>query len=188
MQRSLRKKLNAIENNSILPRPKLGSTKICIDDPREDALFEQAKRIIMANPEKTINDLTPEEFEIVDTASHILWVRAIDVFRTVVGNLICKGNKWIQSCFDMWLCYFIDEATTGLTQMLNEDIIFSQKGKSWKQKEKELDGLFGPNSEKWVKVFTRERFNKYIRDFIEKGINPKLKKKLAKARRKKETS
>jgi len=175
--KSVNRKIRDLEDK-ILKTPEFGSTKLFITDPVEDALFDKARAIIDAGI--AYDNLTPEQLSIIDQATRILWFRALDIFRNIIGGMISKGDKRIQGIFDMWMGYFLQEATTGLNQMWMEGYIFDQKGKSWKQKEKELDEIYGPNSEKWVKVFSRERFEKYIHDFIERGMKPEVRKKLKK--------
>lgn len=183
----INKRLKELEDK-VFKRPELGSSKLLISDPVEESLITHAQEIIKSYPNATPAELTPDQREIVDQASQLMWFRAIDIFRTAVGGIICRDNKWLQATFDMWLTYFVDEAYTGLTQMRIEDEIMGQKGKSWKKKEKELAEVFGPNSEKWVKVFTRERFENYISDFIERGMKPEVREKLRKHREKKKVT
>jgi len=104
------------------------------------------------------------------------WLHGIDLFTNTVGLFIHHDQPTLKRLWHLWLGYFIQEAEAGLFQMLMEEEICSQKGKSWKQIEKELK----PIEKNWVKIFTRERFEKYVSDAIERALKPEVRAKFAK--------
>jgi hypothetical protein len=174
--KSINRKLNAIENQVLQPF-EWGSTQWTVQDDAEQRLYDQVAQI-----GKTVkfNDLTPEQLKLIDEAEKRIWLHGIDLFNSMIGGFIHHDTPTGKRLWNMWLGYFIQEASVGITQMILEEEIFSQEGKSWKQKEKEADAL-----PKFVKVFTRERFEQYISDVIERSLKPEIKAKLEKARKNK---
>ena len=147
-----------------------------MQDDAEQRLYDKVAQI-----GKTIKfeELTPEQLKLVDEAEKRIWLHGIDLFNNMIGGFIHHDTPTGKRLWNMWLGYFIQEASVGISQMLAEERILNQKGKSWKQKEKETAEL-----PKWVKVFTRQRFEDYIHDCIERSLRPEIREKLEKARKK----
>jgi len=174
--KSINRKLNDIENKILQPF-KWGSTQWTVQDEAEQRLYDQVAKI-----SKTVKfeELTPRQLKLVDEAEKRIWLHGIDLFNSMIGGFIHHDTPTGKRLWNMWLGYFIQEASVGITQMILEEQIYSQKGKTWKQKEKEADAL-----PKFVKVFTRERFEQYISDVIDRSLRPEIRAKLEKARKKK---
>jgi hypothetical protein len=145
----------------------LGTTKWTIQDEAEQKLFDKAVQI-----GKTVKfaDLTNEQLKIVDETYNRVWMRGFDLFNNMVGAQIHYDIPTAKKLWFLWLGYFVHEASIGISQIIAEERIFEQKGKSWKQKEKEAK----PITDNWVKVFTRKRFEDYIADCIDRSMKPEF--------------
>ena len=84
----LTKRLRKLED-SVLKLPKLGTTKLYLKGG-EANLLEQCKRIMMNWHQG--GDVTSEQEVLLERLSGIAWLRAIDIFRSVVGTRICRGD------------------------------------------------------------------------------------------------
>jgi len=156
---------------------KWGSTQWTVQDDAEQRLYDTAQNI---GRTVKFKDLSPEQHKIIDEAMGRIWLHGIDLFNQMIGGFIHHDIPEGKALWNMWLGYFIQEASKGISQILRENAIMEQEGKTWKQKEKEADAL-----PKFVKVFTRERFEKYISDALERSLRPEVKAKLEKERKKK---
>jgi len=172
--KAVNRKLNNLENHVLQPF-KWGSTRWTVQDDAEQRLYD---KVVQIGKTVKFDDLTPEQLKLVDEAQKRIWLHGIDLFNQMIGGQIHHDTPTGKHLWNMWLGYFIQEASVGISQMLREEEIFDQKGKSWKQKEKELDA-----QPKFVKVFTRERFEDYISDVIDRSLRPELKAKLEKAKK-----
>lgn len=173
--KSINRKINGLECK-ILPSFEWGSSKLFIENDVENSLYDQVR---MIGQTVKFEELTPRQLKLVDEAQKRIWLRGLDIFTEVVGGMIHHDTPTGKRLWHMWLGYFIQEASVGISQMLAEERIFNQEGKSWKQKEKEAAEL-----PKWVKVFTRQRFEDYISDVLERSLKPEVREKLEKARKK----
>jgi len=173
--KSINRKVNSLENKILQPF-EWGSSKLFIENDVENSLFDQVRII---GESFKFGELSPQQLKLVDEAQKRMWMRGVDIFTETVGSMIHHDNPLAKRCWHMWLGYFIQEASVGLTQMIMEDRISGQKGKTWKQKEKELDKI------EWVKVFTRERFEQYVSDALDRSLKPEVRERLEKARKKK---
>jgi len=174
--KSVNRKIHDLEDNHVLQPFKWGSTKWYIEDETEDRLFEKVRQITEAFKYEELNEV---QRNLCDKAMERTWLHGIDVFTNTVGLFIHHDKSNLKRLWHMWLGYFIQEASVGLTQMLVEGAIFEDENISDKQLTKELEKL-----PKWVKVFTRPRFEKYISDAIERSLKPEFKAQLEKARKK----
>ena len=172
--KSVNRKIHDLEAKTLQPF-KFGTTQWTVQDSAEQTLFGQA---LIIGKTVEFKDLSPEQHKITDEAMRRIWLHGIDLFNQMIGGFIHHDIPEGKVLWNMWLGYFIQEASVGISQMLREEEIFDQKGKSWKQKEKELDA-----QPKFVKVFTRERFEDYISDVIDRSLRPELKAKLEKAKK-----
>jgi hypothetical protein len=169
--KSVNRKLNDIENHVLQPF-KWGSTQWTVQDDAEQRLYDKVAQI-----GKTVKfeELTPQQLKLVDEAEKRIWLHGIDLFNQMIGGFIHHDKPTGKKLWNMWLGYFIQEASVGISQVLAEEEIYDQKGKSWKQKEKEADAL-----PKFVEVFTRQRFEDYIADVIQRSLKPQFRDKLTK--------
>ena len=147
---TLTRRLRKLEEG-VLKRPEWGTTKLYLDGPEAD-LLEQCKRI--AGSWSRRREVTADERILLDKLSEIAYLRAFDVFRSVVGNLICREAPFAMIVLTMRLRWFMNELINQIDQQNAEEAILSQTGKSWKQKEKALKVL----GKAWRTPFSPESF------------------------------
>ena len=171
--KTINRKINNLEDKVLQPF-QMGTTRWTVEDDAEQRLFDQAVAI---GKTMEFEDLTPAQSQIIDEAQKRIWLHGIDLFNNMVGAQVHYDRPEGKVLWNMWLGYFIQEASKGISQILRENAIMEQEGKTWKQKEKEADAL-----PKFVKVFTRERFEQYISDVMERSLKPKFRKQLEKVK------
>ncbi len=146
----------------VLQLPEPNTTRIYFDNlpEAEETLFKIA--LDMRDRMQQDSDYEPSANEriIVDKFMEVVSLRFIDAFQEWFTATYCKNDPIAQYMFLAWLSWFLKEAIQGVTQFLGEQAIYDQKGKTWKQKEKEADEYCREN---WKSIFTRESFEKHIR-------------------------
>lgn len=166
--KSINRKVNALENNILQPM-KLGTTKWYTEDEAECALFEKLRVIYET---KTYNELTEADKKLVEAGQKRIYQRGIDLFCSLVGSQLHYDRPFVKPIWYMWLGYFLQEASIGLSQMVLEEEIMSNKALTWKQKEKALKPIY----DEWVKPFSTDRFKKYISKSLEDSLTPEARK------------
>ena len=156
---SVRSKIHKLEEKVLNP-VEFGTSKIALENDAEIALHEEATLIV--NRISNGNGLTPNETFIVEQALRIAYLRAIDVFLSVMKAGLCGNDKLAFGIFTNWFGWFMQESARGITQFLEESKIYDQKGKSWKQKEAEAQELY----KTWHNPFTRESFEQFIKEGV----------------------
>ena len=132
--KSINRKLSNLENQVLQPF-KWGSTQWTVQDDAEQRLYDTAQNI---GRTVKFKDLSPEQHKIIDEAMGRIWLHGIDLFNQMIGGFIHHDIPEGKALWNMWLGYFIQEASKGISQILRENAIMEQEGKTWKQKEKEL--------------------------------------------------
>lgn len=161
--KSVNRKLNELEDHVLKP-PKLGTTRLYIEDEAESALLEKCQQ--MAAYHDNSIPLTKNERFLLDQMSKIMWVRALDIFEQVVGVHIYGDNGISRVIFNLRLTWFIEEISQQIGQQRMEDEISMQEGKPWKQIEKELDQFY---KEHWKPCFTKESFEKHVKEALSRS-------------------
>lgn len=156
---SLNKKIHNLEEKVLNPI-EWGSSKIALENEAEIALHAEAMRILT----RVSNDYTPNEKFIIQQIGHIVYSRVIDVFLTVMKTAICHDDKIAFWMFLNWFNWFMEESARGIEQFLEENRIYDQKGKTWKQKEAEADVFY----KTCRKPFTYESFEQHIKKRVNK--------------------
>jgi len=166
VSKSLRKRINDIEN-CILKPIEPGSTRLSVADlpEAEQKLFDRIYHI--QQNFQLSDDFTPsgDERKLLNTGVNILARRSMDLFETCFTGLLCGDDPVARWMFRMRLYWFIRDITIMVNQFLDEQKIYDQKGKTWKQKEKECDETVYKT---WNHdLFTRESFTKFYRELTE---------------------
>lgn len=140
MRRSLKGKINKLEN-CVLGPVEPGSTKLDVTElpEAEQKLFERCFAI--KDNFDRITDYVPNaaEMKIMDTAMQRIARRVFDLFTTYVKGAFCREDPSAEFMFTVRFWWFMHDITTMVTQFLEEQRIYDQKGKRWKQKEKEAE-------------------------------------------------
>lgn len=152
---TLTRRLRELEEG-VLKQPEWGTTKLYLEGPEAD-LLEQCKRIARSGSHR--GEVTADERVLLDKLSEIAYLRAFDIFRSVVGDVFCGGDPFAMFVLTTRLRWFMNELIRQIDQQKAEEEILSQKGKSWKQKEKELNEL----SKDWRIPFSSESFKALLR-------------------------
>ena len=133
----INKRLKELEDKVLQPI-EWGSTRFSYNDlpEAEQALFNKVWKIIDAHKYNNTAEIQPWEMKLMDEASNILWLRAIDVFNTVIGYTIHRDNPTGKLLWNMWFGFFMEEMCEAIPQRIRENQIYDQKGKTWKEKSK----------------------------------------------------
>ena len=138
----------------------LSTTKIayeCLTEP-EQKVMDKAHEIYDHWTDDST--LTESQRKILDTAGTIMTARIGWLFDFQWITLLCRGDKIAEMFFHSRLFWFIDEMMDFIHQYLEEQRIYDQKGKTWKQKEKEFDEGIGKT---WKKPFTPESYTAFMK-------------------------
>jgi len=159
--KSINRKLHAIENCVLDVRNiDFSTTKISyesLSEP-EQKVMDKAQEIARYWDRK--RELTDYERLILEKAGQIMTARIGWLFRLQMSTLLCGEDNLLKFLFETRLLWFIDEMIDFIHQMKEENRIFSQKGKTWKQKEKEAKETI---YKKWKKPFTPESYTEFIK-------------------------
>lgn len=158
----LGKRIRKLEGH-VLKRPEWGSSKIALTEENEVALYEQCRKIVEAGLQ--LEELAPEQLRLMEEMSHLCWFRAIDIFSSVVGQLIHRDNAIAKLFWHTRLLWFVQEVRQACWQFIEEQRIYDQPDKSWKQKKKDADEFYRKH---WKKVFTKESYDKIWRSTTKK--------------------
>jgi len=161
--RSLRRRIDDIENcilQPIIP----GSTKLDVSElpEPERKLFERA--LIIGENFDRIPDYVPSETsrKVMETTVERISLRVLDLFRSCFSGILSEGNKIADWMFTVRFYWFMHDITIMVKQFLEEQKIYDQKGKTWKQKEKEAHETVYKT---WNHdLFTCESFTKFYRE------------------------
>ena len=155
---TLTRRLRELEAG-VLKRPEWGTTKLYLEGSEAD-LLEQCKRITGSGNRR--REVTADERVLLDKLAEIAYLRAVDVFRSVVGDVFCRGDTFAMFVLNMRLRWFMKELIHQIGQQKAEEAILSQTGKSWRQKEKALKAL----GKTWRTPFSPESFQVLLHSAI----------------------
>jgi len=148
-----------------------GSTKLDTTElsEAEQKLFQKAFEIKLNFELIDSYEPSPTEMRIMDEVRDRLTRRVLDLFTTWAKATMCFSDKALEFLFSVRFWWFMHDVLIFTQQARQESLIFEQKGKSWKLKEKEADETIYKT---WVgDLFTRtswERwFNKNTRSYRE---------------------
>jgi hypothetical protein len=148
----------------------LKTTKIAYESlsEAEQKVMDQALHI--ANYWDRERELTETECVILDKAGSIMTARISHLFGEHFATLMCGDDKLYQFFLYTRLFWFLDEMADFIRQRREEDRIFSQKGKTWKQKEKEAKETVYKT---WKKPFTPESYEEYLTPVLNRMFSSK---------------
>jgi len=166
VSKSLRKRINDIEN-CVLQPVEPGSTKLDTTElsEAEQKLFQKAFEIKLNFELIDSYEPSPTEMRIMDEVRDRLTRRVLDLFTTWAKATMCFSDKALEFLFSVRFWWFMHDVLIFTQQARQESLIFEQKGKSWKLKEKEADETVYKT---WNHdLFTRESFTKFYRELTE---------------------
>jgi hypothetical protein len=138
----------------------LKTTKIAYESLSEAEQKAMDQALHIANYWDRERELTETECVILDKAGSIMTARIGHLFGEHFATLICGDDKLYQFFFFTRLFWFLDEMVDFIRQRREEDRIYGQKGKTWKQKEKEAKETIYKT---WKKPFTTESYEEFMK-------------------------
>ena len=170
--KAINRKLGKLEN-CVLDKSQidLKTTQIayeCLSEA-EQKLMDQSHEIAAYWDRDT--ELTESQRKILVKAGQILSARIGWLFYKNLELILGRDDSLAKFFISTRLFWFVDELITFIRQYQEECRIFDQKGKTWKQKEKEAEGLY----KNWKKPFTPESYTKFMKPVF-KHVDSDLKK------------
>lgn len=117
MSKTLRNKVNNLENNVLQPFER-GSTQFCpwaLPEP-EQKLFERARELVLM--EIPFNEVTKDQMTILTTAYTRFKMRIFDLFTSFMVGLLCKGDRHAEITVHERFLWFIKELAKEVDQEL----------------------------------------------------------------------
>ena len=116
-------------------------------------------------------ELTESQRKVLEKSCQILTARIGWLFYKNLELILGRDDNLAKFFISTRLFWFIDELDAFIRQYQEECRIFDQKGKTWKQKEKEAEDLY----KRWKKPFTPESYSEFMKPVF-KRMHSDLKK------------
>ena len=139
-----------------------GSTKLDITElpEAEQKLFVKALNIQHNLEHFEHYEPSPTEFKIISETMDRITRRVLDLFTTWAKATMCFNDKALEFLFSVRFWWFMHDILIFTQQARQESLIFEQKVKSWKQKEKEAKETVYKT---WISdLFTRASWERWF--------------------------
>lgn len=166
MSKGLEKKLNHLESKLLGPitDESIAFSYYALSEP-EQKLFDAINNLTKRDPES----FTEYEHKLLITAFERQTERMLRMFLLYARIVICKDDPLAFAIFLGWFGWFMEQAKQGIWQRLREDEIYNQKGKTWKQKEREADEFYKKH---WKhNLFSEESFKKSVEQWAKTALS-----------------